>query len=147
MPDIDQQQAATALHVARARAIEQYGYLEQSLCMLFAAVLKIEEDYAGVVFFRIASTRARLAIIERLLKKRLAGDYNSAFWNPLIKALKLLDERRNEIVHWQTVMELGAIARAILVLPTSSILIPRMCSGIRTASTPTVTNVISIRGC
>jgi hypothetical protein len=92
--------------VARGRAVESYALYEQSLAMFYSTLLGVSQDYAGVTFFRINNARARLAILERLLRKRTADTY-SIFWNSLAKELRRLDERRNQVVHWTSVVIVG----------------------------------------
>ncbi len=77
------------------------------MCRLFGHGVGAEPEYAGIVFFKITSARSRLVIVEKLLRKRLGDRYNSSFWNPLFRDLKLIDEKRNQIVHWTTVVEIG----------------------------------------
>ncbi len=86
-------------YVVRATAINLYAEYEQSLHMVYAHLLRIEPDWSGVTFFRLNNARARLDIVERLLKKRHGDTYNH-FWNSLKKHLRRLDEVRNQIVHW-----------------------------------------------
>ncbi len=109
--------ASIALHVARAKAIEQYSALEQSLCRVFGRALGTEPDYAGIVFFKITSARGRLAMIEKLLRKRLGDRYASLFWNPAISAIKVLDQKRNEIVHWTTLVHIGDTLPIVHLVP------------------------------
>lgn len=87
--------------VARAVAVSQYAMLENSLSGLFAHLMNVKPDIAGVVFFRINNSRARNSSIERLLKKK-HGDVYNIFWNSLEKQLRILDGIRNNVVHWAT---------------------------------------------
>jgi hypothetical protein len=96
--------------LARGRAIEAYAIYEQSLARLYAELLGVSLDYAGITFFRINNARARLAIIERLIHKRHGSQY-SKFWNSLRRLLRGLDERRNQIVHWTSVDEISDAGR------------------------------------
>jgi len=93
--------------LARGRAIESYALYEQSLANLYASLMGVSQDYAGVTFFRINNARARLAIIGRLIRKRHGDQYN-IFWNSLEKQLRAIDQRRNQIVHWTSIEEMGA---------------------------------------
>lgn len=84
---------------ARAGAIEAYAMLEKWLSSLFAHLLKTSPSLGGIVYFRIINTRSRNRILEDLLKRR----YKKAcglYWNSLLKLIGILDQRRNEIVHW-----------------------------------------------
>jgi hypothetical protein len=109
----------TALHLARSKAISDYNSLEMSQCRLFAAGLGTPLEYAGIVFFRIASARTRSRILEALLKKRLGAGYVGEFWNSLFKAINVLDERRNEIVHWQIEVEVTDAAQSVFLIPAN----------------------------
>jgi hypothetical protein len=86
----------------RAKAIQSYANLEQALCRLFAMLAGTQLNVAGIIFFKITSSQARLDIIEKLWKLRFYHDYN-LFRNSLIKGLKPIDTKRNEIVHWNMV--------------------------------------------
>lgn len=88
---------------ARARSIQAYVELEQSLSILFATVGNIEIATAGIVFFKITSSDARNKIIDRLLRKKHGNQFN-AFWNSFLAKLRPIDLKRNEIVHWTTVI-------------------------------------------
>ncbi|MBN8912187.1 MAG: hypothetical protein J0H65_09060, partial [Rhizobiales bacterium] len=44
-------------------------------------------------------------------------EYVSAFWNPVFKALNLIDQKRNEIVHWTTLVSIGDAVGVSLVPP------------------------------
>ena len=85
----------------RAKAIQSYASLEQSLCGLLASLGNIEPEVAGIIFFKISSTDSRNKIIEKLFKRRHQGQYN-LFINSLIAQLRPIDLKRNEIVHWNT---------------------------------------------
>lgn len=87
--------------ITRASAIEQYAMIEQVLVALCAYLMGISVDIAGIPFFKMNNARARLAMVERLLKKKHGNAYN-IFWNSLVKHLRPIDERRNQIVHWIT---------------------------------------------
>lgn len=93
-------------HVARACSLERYAHVETGLVNVFAHLMDAPLDVAGVPFFKINNARARLAIIERLLKKKYGGKYN-LFWNSLSKLLGTIDGVRNNVVHWQTQMDIG----------------------------------------
>jgi hypothetical protein len=96
-------------HIARARAIERYAGVEQSMALLFAALLNTHPELAGVVFFRITSSGYRNKIIASLLEKRLQNTYDT-FWHGsgkkdgLFHMVRQLDDGRNKIVHWHTSM-------------------------------------------
>lgn len=88
------------LYVARAGAIETYAGLEGQLGMLFARLLGVDLQTAGIVFYRIVNTRSRNTILEKLLHLKHGAAYD-AFWNSLVKHIRKLDGWRNEVVHWR----------------------------------------------
>lgn len=94
--------AEEALMLARARAIDAYADIEQSLSRLLATLLQTDPAAAGIIFFRVVNTRARLTILEDLLKRRHAEKYKG-FWNSLVKLIHSVDSTRNEVVHWHVV--------------------------------------------
>jgi hypothetical protein len=87
--------------IARATSIEQYANIEQALVALCAHLMGVTVDVAGVPFFQMNNARARLIMLERLLKKRHGSEFN-VFWNSLQKQLREMDNTRNQIVHWIT---------------------------------------------
>lgn len=108
-------------HAARGKAINYYAQYEVSLGLVFAKLLDVQPDFAGVPFFKINNAPARIQIIERLLRKRHGSTYN-AFWNSLTGPLRRLDEERNHVVHWLMVTRLDLskqpqITGAILTPP------------------------------
>ncbi len=98
-------EAEAAFQIARAKYIAAYAALEQQLSSLFAHLSGTTNQVAGVIFFRISSARSRLTIIDRLMRIRYGGEYR-LFFNSLIRDLKQLDQKRNEIVHWYPVTQL-----------------------------------------
>jgi hypothetical protein len=90
----------------RAIAIQAYANLEMSLAILFAALLGILVDLAGLVLFRITNTHARNRILDDLQSKKHGTTYDT-FWNSLISFIRTLDQRRNEIVHWHVVQNIN----------------------------------------
>jgi hypothetical protein len=88
----------------RGRAIQEYATLEQSLFSLFQLLTDMEPRACGTVFFKIASTQARNAILDKLIRIKFK-DKCALFWNPFLKDLRPIDTKRNEIVHWNTIIE------------------------------------------
>jgi len=111
-----QRKAGEELQLARAKAIQSFATLEQSLASLFTHLLSTSPEKAGVVFFKISDSRARLDIIEALLKKTHEGRYN-LFWNSMRKLLKELIQERNQIVHWQTAIHIGNEPAKVTLIP------------------------------
>jgi len=70
----------------RAKAIQSYASLEQSLCGLLAALGNIEPEVAGIIFFKISSADSRNKIIEKLFRRKYQGQYN-LFINSLLSQL------------------------------------------------------------
>ena len=98
----------------RGKTINGYADLEQSLCQLFAFLGSIEPVSAGIIFFRITSHQ-RNSILDRLFKKKF-GDQYSLFRNSLTAQLKPIDIARNEIVHWNTEVQIGSATNFEVVL-------------------------------
>lgn len=98
---IDIDETHQTFMVARASAIEHYANIEQVLASLCAYLMGVTVDIAGIPFFKINNARARLAMLDRLLKKKHGDTYN-IFWNSLNKQLNPISEKRNLIVHWIT---------------------------------------------
>lgn len=92
--------------IARAIAIQFYSQYEQTLVTLYAHLMGVDPRITGFTFFQIRIARARLAVLEKLLKKRHGKQYN-IFWNSLSGKLNELDARRNNIVHWATAHNIG----------------------------------------
>jgi len=104
------------LLLARAKAIQGYATVEQSLCSLFAHLMGAPPDLAGIVFFRIVNSRSRNAILEGLLKRRAPHQYR-AYWESLLKEINFTDQQRNEIVHWHTAVNVGQTVELRLIPP------------------------------
>jgi len=83
----------------RGHAVQAYASLEQSLCRLFGQLADTPIDAASIIFFRIVSTQARNAILEKLFRRKHGDEYN-LFRNSLLKDLRPIDKERNEIIHW-----------------------------------------------
>lgn len=90
----------------RAKAIQSYATLEQSLCGLLAALGDMAPEVAGIIFFKISSSDSRNKIIEKLFRRKYQVQYN-LFVNSLLSQLRPLDIKRNEIVHWNTAQNFG----------------------------------------
>lgn len=105
---------ADELLIERARAIEGYANIERSLARIFGNLLGTTPQRAAIVFFRITSSHARNIILESLIEERFGSTYRN-YWDGIPKTptkglfsiLKRLDQRRNEIVHWHTVVEMN----------------------------------------
>lgn len=109
-------QAEVALCTARGFAVADYAYHEEALCHLFAYLMGVPLSMAGIPFFRLNNARARLDIIDRLLKKKCGTTYRT-FWTSVKAQLKQLDEQRNKIVHWTTVVTHHDVPVVSLVPP------------------------------
>jgi hypothetical protein len=83
----------------RGKAIQAYAFLESALSMLFASVADISPQVAGTIFYKITNTASRNSILEKLIVEKHGAKYNP-FWNSYLKELRVIDLKRNEIVHW-----------------------------------------------
>lgn len=92
------------LRLLRGLAIEVYANLEHRLCTLLSTLTGMQQDIAGIIFFKITSADVRDKIIETLLKTKKGDEYN-LFWNSIKKMLNDVSNRRNCIVHWSLVMQ------------------------------------------
>lgn len=101
--------------VWRARCIEGYAQVEQSLNSAFADLIGTTPKLAGIVFFRLTNTHSRNAILSELLTERHGTTFD-IYWHGipntpnrrgLMTIIRQLDSRRNEIVHWHTINEVS----------------------------------------
>src|SRR4051812_23442711 len=98
----DEVQRVTGAHqfwAIRGHAIQSYANLEQALCDLFSSLAGMDRETGSIIFFRVTNAQARNSILEKLITKRFADEYNS-FRNSLLRQLRPIDIERNEIVHW-----------------------------------------------
>ena len=105
------------LRIARAFAIENYASVEHVLCQIFSHLLGTPIKTGALVFFKIASARARNTIISDLLRKEHERTYD-LFWHGkkdgqndsggLFKLIRQLDHKRNEIIHWTFMSNINA---------------------------------------
>ncbi len=102
-PDI-QMNGHTLPMLLRGNAVSAYANLESSLCMLFATALGVDQQRAGLVFYKITNTSSRNGILERLIKLR-EDQFFAPFWKSVMKLINKIDQERNEIVHWHFVTE------------------------------------------
>lgn len=93
------------LQIARSRALDAYGAVEQSLCSLLAHLGGMDGAVAATIFFKITASRSRSAILDKLYKRKYKTEYRE-FFNSLIALAGTLDQRRNEIVHWHLSMSI-----------------------------------------
>src|SRR5713226_3942653 len=110
----EEQAHRTELMLMRSGAIEAYAALEQSLNGLLAHLLGTTYDIAGIIFFRIVNSHSRNIILEELFRKYYKEQY-SDYWNSFLKFIRPLDQERNEIVHWYTIIEVGSADESITV--------------------------------
>ena len=89
----------SALDFARINFLREYALLEQQLRQVLRCALSVDYDAASIIFFSIASTRTRYAIIDRLLEAYDEGRFRKA-WSRLEKWLGTTDQFRNSVVHW-----------------------------------------------
>ena len=104
-----------AFWALRAKAIQSYANLEQSLFRLFTTLTEMDEELSSIVFVRLTSAHARNSVIEKLFQKKHGTDFN-LFRNSLIDQLQPINVERNEIVHWNTVTRASGRGFEALVL-------------------------------
>ena len=100
----------------RGKAIQSYANLEQALCRIFSHLSGTPLDIAAIIYFRIASTDARDKIVDRLFRKKLKQRFN-LFRNSLIDQLRPIHAERNEIVHWNIIIEQSATCFEVVLKP------------------------------
>ena len=83
--------------------MQAYARLEQSLCQLFEHVGGMHKRAAWVIFFKINSADARAKMIDKLFRMKYPDNKYSLFRNSLYNHIRPLDNKRNEIAHWNTV--------------------------------------------
>jgi len=83
----------------RSGALISYSNLEQSLCACMAYFGDMSDEAAGIIFYRITNARTMMDVLDKLKKLRIGRRY-AVYWHSITKALKLLSETRNQIVHW-----------------------------------------------
>ena len=91
---------------ARGHAVQAYTTIEFSLCVFLAHLMDTSYDVAGVIFFRVINTRSRNAIISELYRKK-HGKAFDLYWKSLLKHVRSLDQRRNEIIHWHMITQIS----------------------------------------
>jgi hypothetical protein len=106
---------------ARGKAIQNYALLEHALSDLLSALSGTDVAVGATIFYKITSTSARSAIMEKLLKRKHQSTY-SAFWNGYLKALRPIVIKRNEIVHWLSFAlaeldSLGTLNCGVILVP------------------------------
>jgi hypothetical protein len=87
----------------RGKAIQGYAMLEQAFSSLLSTLGGMTRETATTIFYKITNTGSRNSIIEKLLHAKYGTRFN-LFWNAYLKEMRQIDLKRNEIVHWLTVM-------------------------------------------
>src|SRR4051794_14585654 len=129
MSNAEQERIEEQFYAARGRAIQAYATLEQSLCTLFSRLAGTPDDVAAIIFFRITSYRVRNTIIEKLFQRKFGATYNT-FRNSLVKQLTPIDNERNEIVHWNVLIDVStdqagnSIEKIIMIPPNMFAITP-----------------------
>jgi hypothetical protein len=117
---------AIAFHVLRSTSIQAYAQLEASLSSLLASLLGNDMKASATIFNRLSNTKSRNLIIEDLIEHRHADKY-SHYWHGipgtkdksgLMTIIQGLDGKRNEIVHWHAVREIGTEDKLVLMPPS-----------------------------
>ena len=109
----------------RGKAIQSYAELEHALATVMMRAGSMSHETAVTMFYKMTNSQARNATIERLLHKRHKNKFNP-FWNGYFKALRSLDIKRNEIVHWVAAANVGIsdeniIHTGITLIPPASL--------------------------
>lgn len=100
------------LHVARGVALDAHAGFEQLLLEVFAHLMDTNLKFGGIVFFRLTNAGLRNRILEDLIAAKFKGRFD-LFWfgtpkqDGLMKLIRQVDQRRNEIVHWKSVFSIS----------------------------------------
>lgn len=91
--------AKDEFHLTRARALNAYAGLEQSLAILFSTLnsKEIRESYAE--FGKLFVTRSRIQRLSDLMRIEFENQHD-LFFRSLLQHLSDLTKTRNRIVHW-----------------------------------------------
>lgn len=100
---------------ARGKAIQAYAMLEQAMCRTLSSLSGMTFEAAATIFYKITSAGSRNAIIEKLMHKKFDSKFN-LFWRPLLKEMRRIDGKRNEIVHWLSVANAALDQDSILIV-------------------------------
>ena len=123
LDEVTQIAAGDPFWAVRGKAIQAYASLEQSLFIAFSKLSGMSEDAAGVIFFKIASAHVRNGIIKELIHRR-HHDRFTPFVNSYFKELTRIDERRNQIVHWNVANNIGQVDGKVRSIVTLSLIPP-----------------------
>jgi hypothetical protein len=109
---------------ARGKAIQGYAQIENALSSLWALLTGMSVEDSALIFYKNASAGSRSATTEKLLHKKFGNQYN-LFWNAFFLTLRTIDNRRNEIAHWLSAVNMGIgndrIVRAgVMLVPPAS---------------------------
>jgi hypothetical protein len=107
-----------AFRIERARAIEAYALLEATYSYLLADLLGTTHARAGYIFFKVTNAKSRNGIVEDLVRSTYETEH-SPFWfglpgrkketsRGIIAWTAMLDQERNNIVHWTECDNLSA---------------------------------------
>ena len=97
--DAELDAGAEKLITIRGYAINAYAGVEAQLNNLFSWLLDTHQDVSSLIFYRVANTRSRNAMMQDLIKRK-CGDTYKVYWASMFKFISKLDRKRNEIVHW-----------------------------------------------
>lgn len=84
---------------ARARAINTYAELEQSMRELFTVLLGADSVRAALVFASMQNARSRLIVLQDLLHIA-KGKTHDKFFIKATREMQKIDSARNQIIHW-----------------------------------------------
>lgn len=111
------------LSIARGTAINAYAGMEQALCLLLASLIGTDKAIAAIILYRVTATRSRMGIIDKL-KKRKHRSLHNVFWNSLLKEIGLIDQGRNELVHWHAMTQISTNPAMAKLTPPGSMWMP-----------------------
>lgn len=118
---------AVEFYILRSTAIDAYSGLESSLSGLLTLLLGNDMRAATAIFHRLSNTKSRNLIIEDLLQQRFGETY-SAFWHGIPKTadkrglmniVQDVDGKRNQLVHWVVVRNIGDTSDHLTLRPPS----------------------------
>ena len=103
----------------RGKAIQAYAILEGAICKLISDLSGMNQEAAETIFYKITSTGAKNSILETLIQNKYGNTFN-LFWNSVFKQhLRGIDTKRNEIVHWLTVLHATINAENVMIVGVS----------------------------
>lgn len=88
------------LLIVRGSAIELYALVERALCQMLSHLSDTTIQVASITFFRIGA-HPRNIILDELMSNKYGRKYKE-YWDSIMSMIRHLDQKRNQIVHWHT---------------------------------------------